>query len=287
MRIQNVLLFSLVALSLSLKTYGNNRVENPPAQSVDLGIRVVSHVAESGTVTTLAIGRADDADFMAAHPTAKPLYFAIGNLIVNDLGVARIGTPDELADIVLHEVEDDNGEMYTQEYTGDKERDLFGWADTTGWKLSMDNYDYPSYDFSGDISGNPAYDIARAKLGGSWRLPTATEWAFLMEEVALGVTANRDSPFDYVGHGEQTVWTTSPTGIVLTSISGFATQSIFLPSVGYRSGSRIYGREWSGCYWSGSEYPMDNARGFDFGSSQWAIGYYNRCRGFAVRPVSE
>lgn len=55
---------------------------------------------------------------------------------------------------------------------------LYGWADPTGLKSSKNLNDYPSANPPTDITGT-SYDIARAKWGGDWRIPTKNE----MEEL--------------------------------------------------------------------------------------------------------
>ena len=38
-----------------------------------------------------------------------------------------------------------------------------------------------------EISGNPEYDAARAKWGGTWRMPAHDETLELLEELHLGM----------------------------------------------------------------------------------------------------
>ena len=278
MKTRSLLFFSLIALFGSLSVSGSEVFDDPqatgvgaPAQSVDLGVRVVSHVADDGTVTTIAIGRADDAEFMAAHPTAKPLYFATGNLYIDKTtGAGRIGTGTE-DDLGLND-------------------GLFGLADTTGAKTSTNLEDYPSAHFSEGVSGNPAYDIARAKLGDNWRLPTAEEFAFLVEQpVTTGIeTVHNRLSLDGYSIGEHSFWNGSPAGIILISrITGFREKSIFLPAMGYRSESGFNRRDKFGYYWLGSKCGGDFACYFLFDGILWNVAYEYRYRGFAVRPVSE
>lgn len=42
----------------------------------------------------------------------------------------------------------------------------------------------------GDISGNPLYDVARAKWGGNWRLPTKQDFEELLENCELSMVAS-------------------------------------------------------------------------------------------------
>ena len=279
--------------------YGANGWQNveyaTPAQSVDLGIRVVSGVAEDGTVTTTAIGRADDADFMAAYPAAKPLYFATGNLFVDSVGNARIGAPAETAKFTFRQERNEENELYTVQRVSNRERDLFGWTDTTGWKTSTELEDYPSATPSIYISGNDKYDIARAKLGEGWRLPTIEEWVFLVEHVTKGVTI--DMPWSSSrgngSFGNHALWREdSPIGITLVSeVAGFTGKSIFLPAVGYRYGNTFHGKGAVGHYWSGTRYVSEHTSSishhFSFNSNDWSLINSIRYYGYAVRPVFE
>jgi hypothetical protein len=61
------------------------------------------------------------------------------------------------------------GASNPEEYGG-----YYGWADPTGTKTSTNVDDYPSANPPSNISGTE-YDIARAKWGGNWRLPTKAE----------------------------------------------------------------------------------------------------------------
>ena len=259
-----------MVLSLGLASCGSSKLGKAPAQSVDLGIRVVSGMSLTGVVTTLAIGRADDADFMAAHPTAKPLYFATGNLFVDeDSGTGRIGTAAESG----------SGLNYG----------LFGWADVTDTMTSIDKLDYPFDNVAKDISGNPKYDIAHAKLGEKWRLPTAKEWCFLMKYAVKGATADRTRSSNDHEEGQHTLWQSSPAGITLTSsVAGFTENSIFLPAAGRRSGSNAPNFSGSiGYYWSGAWYGADFSNALYFHTGHWFVYMNERASGFSVRPVSE
>ena len=282
MKTHHFLLSGLMALSMTVSISSSempnaSQKTEAPAQSVDLGIRVVSSIAADGTVSTTAIGCADDADFMAAHPTAKPLYFATGNLIIDaTTGAGRINTATE-TDLGLN-----NG--------------LFGWADTTSANISRINAHYPSADYPTNISGNPAYDIARAKLGGNWRLPTANELAFLMQYVAKGTMTEKTWSSDSYGAGRHySLWEGFPiAGITLISkVVGFTTQSIFMPSTGFRWGNSVLDKDPAGYYRAGyyrSGSFSDEHRSYYlsfYNGGDWYISRYTHSEGFSVRPVSE
>lgn len=125
----------------------------------------------------------------------------------------------------------------------------------------------------GDIGGNATYDVARAKWGGSWRLPTEEECQELINEC-------------------EWTWTTRKgvAGYIVTSkVNG---KSIFLPAAGLRDESYLYGKGSLGRYWTSSPrssstyyaYALDiGSDGGDYYNNFW----FDRYIGLSVRPVSE
>ena len=115
-------------------------------------------------------------------------------------------------------------------------------------------------------------DAARQALGGSWRIPTDTEWTELRTKCTWTSTTN------YNG--------TRVLGRIVTASNG---NSIFLPAAGYWGGTIRYGAGSYGYYWSSSlstDYPY----------SVWYVYFnydnvnrseYFRYFGRSVRPVSE
>ena len=295
MKNNRILFLCLIVFSFSISGFSNepksSQEQEVPEQYVDLGIRVVSNTAEDGTVTTVAIGRADNPVFMKDNPTAKPLYFATGNLIVHKDGSARIGEPGEIAEATSNATHNAN----------DRERDLFSWANTANWSTTKgaakNSAEEVAKNAPTHISGNPTYDIARAKLGAGWRLPTAQELSFLIDSLDKGITLEDDS------HGWHSIWDDSLSGIILTSsIAGFTTQSLFLPAVGFTTnslfppGTEFYqkhgyvARGKFGLYWSGTRYDFGDTEAYRlyFRSSYCGVGYYcGRNLECSVRPVSE
>ena len=121
-----------------------------------------------------------------------------------------------------------------------------------------------------DISGNSTYDVARAKWGGSWRIPTKEEYEELINSCKWeGVTKNGKKGHKFTG----------PNG-----------SSIFLPAAGYRDGSSLLSAG-DGCYYWGST-PDESG-----GRYACSLLFYNsvindvywlyRYDGLGVRPVSE
>ena len=120
----------------------------------------------------------------------------------------------------------------------------------------------------GNISGNPQYDVACAKWGGSWRMPTRSEFQELIDNCTWE-------------------WTTKG-GHKGYKVTGPNYKSIFLPAAGCRNGADCIAK-WSGYYWSASPYEDDSQGAyrlyFEPGrrNSHWSY----RNDGRSVRPVSE
>lgn len=121
-----------------------------------------------------------------------------------------------------------------------------------------------------DISGNPEYDIARLKWGGTWRMPDGEEMNELMDECTWEWTAE---------HGINGAKVTGPNG-----------NSIFLPAAGFRKFTSLYFLGERGSYWSSApaEDGPEYARSLDFDDN--AVLYWftsERFYGSTVRPVTD
>lgn len=149
--------------------------------------------------------------------------------------------------------------------------DYFAWGETDEKSdYDLDTYKYYQngeyVDIGTNISGTK-YDVARAKWGGKWRMPTRAEIEELCDECTW-------------------VWTTynSINGIKVTGPNG---NSIFLPAAGGRDGTDVDYRGYYGYYWSGS---LDEGNGSAWGLGFSGDGYSgsdDRCYGLSVRPVAE
>lgn len=121
----------------------------------------------------------------------------------------------------------------------------------------------------GNISGNSQYDVACAKWGSSWRMPTLLEIKELKDQCKWKWITNS-------GHEGYRV--TGPNG-----------NSIFLPAAGCCYGSRIYDQGAYGYYWAGTlgkgGITVAGFLCFDYDSADWR--YNDRVYGRSVRPVSE
>ena len=141
----------------------------------------------------------------------------------------------------------------------------FAWGETTT-KSSYTSSNYTASSISTDLS--ISQDAARAQWGGAWRMPTKAELQWLIDNCTW-------------------TWTTSGgnNGYRVTSkITGYTSNSIFLPAAGYY-GSSVYGRGTGGYYWSSTYYNGSNAWYLYFNSSDKYMSYYDRYYGRSVRAV--
>ena len=147
--------------------------------------------------------------------------------------------------------------------------DYYAWGEIeTKSEYTKDNSKTRGKSMS-DISGNSTYDVARAKWGGSWRLPTEKELEELKNNCKWEwTTQNGEKGYKVIG----------PNG-----------NSIFLPAAGYRNGSSFYYAGEYGFYWGSTPYESndDGAYYLFFRSSYRGVIWYYRDGGQSVRPVSE
>ena len=120
-----------------------------------------------------------------------------------------------------------------------------------------------------DISGNSSYDVARAKWGGSWRLPTKEEFNELIQKCKWQWTSQ---------NGKKGYKVTGPNG-----------NSIFLPAAGNRYGSSLYYAGNDAYYWSSTPYESGDVNTYYLGfiSSYHIVNWHDRSYGQSVRPVLE
>lgn len=134
---------------------------------------------------------------------------------------------------------------------------------------------YCTDDFYGIVDNktilDPEDDVAHVKWGGSWRMPTEAEQEELCNECVW-------------------IWT-AQNGVNGYRVTGPNGNSIFLPAVGYRSGTYVYIGGYDGFYWSSSSYSnfslyaclLDFYDDSYLNESNKSLRYY----GFSVRPVTE
>lgn len=142
----------------------------------------------------------------------------------------------------------------------------YAWGETTTRSsYTSSNYGYSSY-YPTTLPADR--DAARANWGGSWSMPTRSDFQELDNECTW-------------------TWTTM-NGKNGYKVSSKKTSSyIFLPAAGY-FGSSLYGAGSNGYYWSSSLYTSNtsSAYGLDFGSNYVGPSYsLSRYCGRSVRPV--
>ena len=118
-----------------------------------------------------------------------------------------------------------------------------------------------------DIAGTQ-YDVAHVKWGGSWVMPSWTQFNELLDNCTYEWTTENGV------HG--TRFTSKKNGA-----------SIFLPATGYRNESDLYDAGSSGVYWSSTQGPTISSftYGFFFSSGGTVESGSSFGFGFTVRPV--
>ena len=146
--------------------------------------------------------------------------------------------------------------------------DYYAWGEIET-KSTYKNTNSDTYGESiDDISGNSGYDVACARWGESWRIPTYDECNELCTDCTW-------------------TWTTmnEVKGYEVTGVNG---NSIFLPAAGYMSNSSVGSSGSNGSYWTST--PGSNssyAYQLLFYSSSYEVYLSARYFGYPVRPVSE
>lgn len=188
----------------------------------------------------------------------KPIYFAKGNLLLvkKDEGVYEGVIPPSPGIISKGaRVKYHNEQYYDIEADT---LDLFLYGDTSGY-FYLTNMSSPN-----NIEGNDAYDIARAKLEGKWRLPRVKEMKSLSGKMAV------ETIIDH-----HTLCTNITNPIHKTEIA--------LPSSGVYTDTAYvnFGLNYS--------YYMTSQAAYIFSATSFTPSttyYYSNARfGFAVRPV--
>ena len=147
------------------------------------------------------------------------------------------------------------------------------WKHITKYTVADGQTDAIWYDAGGNFIGDnkttleAADDVATAKLGSPWRMPTADEIKELIDNCTW-------------------TWTTQD-GKNGYEVKGTNGNSIFLPAAGGREGSELNSAGSWGNYWSSSLNAAysSSARGLYFESGVHIWSYAFRYFGFAVRPV--
>ncbi|MBR5216260.1 MAG: DUF1566 domain-containing protein [Bacteroidales bacterium] len=145
--------------------------------------------------------------------------------------------------------------------------DYFAWGETST-KTRYEECNCKTYCKPiSNISGNAQYDVAKAKWGGDWRMPTEEEMGELLNEC---------------------VWTWElKEGVKGYKVTGPNGNSIFLPAAGNRNGVSLSNAGFGGNYWSSThgEYDDYDACYLYFVSGVHYKSYNLRDNGQSVRPV--
>lgn len=120
-----------------------------------------------------------------------------------------------------------------------------------------------------DISGDLAYDVARAKWGGTWRMPTKAEFEELSTQCSWKWTT-QGGKYGYL-------------------ITGPSDNSIFLPAAGWKHSVDTYRYSEFGYYWTSTPNDDDNKKSYymDFSSVDRGVYSYQRYDGLQIRAVTQ
>lgn len=147
----------------------------------------------------------------------------------------------------------------------------YAWGETEEKDTYSDaTYKYNSgLDIGNDISGTE-YDIAHVMWGDGWRMPTDVEFQELIDKCTW-------------------VWTTfngNTHGFLITGVNG---NRIFLPAMGYRSGTSLLKLDTAGSYWSSivDESYNGYAKHLYFESGGSYVSNLTRFVGRLIRPVKK
>ena len=235
---------------------------------------------------------------VGTHATDVPVYWASGNLIAvgGTQPTFRIASYEETV-----EEAKSTGTVFIPSTGGNQSKwDTFGWGDPTGLKTSTQESDYNKPADYTNICGDPTYDICRAGLGGTWRLPNSksnaldgNEWipfsdANTSYSGAIAAIEPNGQPWCAEGcTSKGTSQHTCGRSYSYTIPGTDITNTLIFPAVSTSRGK--IGRYWTsyfytggaGCYWFqfGHIYG-DEHKGGGLGGTQ----AYQRA---AVRPVTE
>lgn len=161
------------------------------------------------------------------------------------------------------------GATNPEEYGG-----FYAWGETS----EKETYSWNTYIFAesekvynnlGEKICGTQYDVAHVKWGGSWRMPTISEFKELVDKCS---------------------WTASVlNGVTGTLVTGPNGNSIFLPAGGRKYGSKGHRDAGEvGCYWSCSADNDVYAKNLlVFGAETDLKDSRNRANGMLIRPVFE
>ncbi len=135
------------------------------------------------------------------------------------------------------------------------------------WGKAIDQDSSGSYK-GGESALSGDDDTATNLWGGNWRMPTQTDLQKLLSNCTVEWTQVK-----------------SMNGCKFTGKGAYASNSVFLPAAGYRSGGFAGGQDYGGYYWSSSPAGSLNACYLGFNSGGQDVYNYGRGSGYSVRAV--
>lgn len=148
---------------------------------------------------------------------------------------------------------------------------LYAWGETAEKNsYTPDNSRHHTQDID-DFSGDKTNDVATAKWGEGWRMPTKDEYDELLYYCN----------WKYVQKDGR--W-----GSELTNPAN--NRSIFLPATGYMDGTQLQNASGNGIYWTSTprkDQWKNGAYMYQFGGALGEVSISERSYGHAVRPVSD
>ena len=267
---------TVATLSASVQP-ANATYKNVTLSSSDASIATVN---ASGNVIGVSVGKATitvysaDASITAACMVTvkKPDLSMPVSVVAVDLGLPS-GLKWASCNVGAAKP-DDYGVHFSWGETCPKEKydwSTYKWCNGADDKLTKYSTQSSYWDSSEPMDYKSVLDLdddaARVNWGGSWRMPTDSEWAELIDNCTR-------------------TWTTQ-NGVNGRLVTGSNGNSIFLPAAGIRYDSNLYYAESDGNYWSSSLYTDSpySAWSVPFGPGHMYGSKYNRYRGQSVRPV--
>lgn len=136
------------------------------------------------------------------------------------------------------------------------------------------NSQYGWHELADSLSAlEPEDDVAHAKWGGSWRIPTKAQMKELIDNCTWTWTT-RNEINGYLVTGKK---------------PGYTNRSIFIPVTGTYDDGKIFNPTKSGHYWSrdcSTVYPP-YAYTLELSVREASVGMESRCESIAVRPVCQ
>jgi hypothetical protein len=224
------------------------KVSNGVVESVDYGTCVITATTYAGNFTTSCAVQflKDEVDSRAVD-----LLGSNGTIYWSSVNFGA-EAPEDLGTFVAW------GETAGKtSYTWDSYIvNLLGWCDTEVDPIVDDD----------DIS-NTEFDVVAAKWGDGWRMPTASEVAYIVKNMSW-------------------TWTSTEGVYGYTVENPNSGKSIFLPVTGYYDAAILAHSGAKARYWTADKGDEAyNAWSLDFDSNGYSLDQHTRYLGFVIRPV--